>query len=58
MLKTILSQLVTILRGKYGMPFFIVLVLILLFVLPLIVKVAILIGIAFLGFKYLESQKK
>jgi hypothetical protein len=58
MLKTILSQLVTILRGKYGMPFFIVLILISLYVLPKIITLAMVLGIAFLGFKYLESQKK
>lgn len=58
MLKTILSQLVTILRGKYGMPFFIVLILISIYVLPKLITLAMVLGIAFLGFKYLESQKK
>jgi hypothetical protein len=58
MLKTILSQLVTILRGKYGMPFFIVLILISIYVLPKLITLAMILGIAFLGFKYLESQKK
>jgi hypothetical protein len=58
MLKTILSQLVTILRGKYGMPFFIVLIVVLLYALPKLITLAMVLGIAFLGFKYLESQKK
>ncbi len=58
MLKTILSQLVTILRGKYGMPFFILLILVTLYVLSKLITWAIVLGIAFLGFKYLESQKK
>jgi hypothetical protein len=58
MLKTILSQLVAILRGKYGMPFFIILILVSISLLPKLITWAIVLGIAFLGFKYLESQKK
>ncbi|MEY4934762.1 MAG: hypothetical protein RIS64_1121 [Bacteroidota bacterium] len=58
MLKTILSQIVTILRGQYGMPFFIVLIVLSIYLLPKLITLAIVLGIAFLGFKYLESQKK
>ena len=58
MLKTILSQIVTLLRGKYGMPFFILLIILSIYVLPKLITLAIILGIAFIGFKYLESQKK
>jgi hypothetical protein len=58
MLKTILSQIVAILRGKYGMPFFIVLILVSIYLLPKLITLGIVLGIAFLGFKYLERQKK
>jgi hypothetical protein len=58
MLKTILSQLVTLLRGKYGMPFFILLLVVIVWNLPRLITLATILGLAFLGFKYLESQKK
>jgi hypothetical protein len=58
MLKTVLSQIVALLRGKYGMPFFILLIVLSIYLLPKLITLAIVLGIAFLGFKYLESQKK